>query len=433
MRADRHPPSFRHFRFLVAGYAVSAFGSHLNLVALNLFAYVLTGSALRTGLFMALRLAAGFVVGLVAGTVVSRYPRKRVMIGADLAQAAALLALAVGPVAHDPGWLYGVAVVTGACSTLSSVSLRSGVPDMVGQDERTRANALLVTSRSLAMVGGLASAGIIVAWAGFTAAFVIDAVTFVVSAANLARLPLLRTVPGIPAVPASGRNASDDEADPDTGTARDRRASFTVASVSLRATPVLFVMILVRAADGFGSASHIVGLPIYATEMNPAEPVVFVSHFWSAWAIGNLLTQQLMTRLVQRYGGAPGERSFAAGTAVMSALFIVAFTGLSSWPLLAVAFLAGLADGFTETAYLSRLQQVDDHRRGAVFGVVSVAETTGLGLGMVTGAALLDRLEVPGVVTLTHGAVIVFALSLLGFLTVAGVRRRTTETARETP
>jgi hypothetical protein len=48
------------FRVLVAGNMVSAFGSYLNMVALNFFVYQATGSAWQAGLFMALRLASGF-------------------------------------------------------------------------------------------------------------------------------------------------------------------------------------------------------------------------------------------------------------------------------------------------------------------------------------------------------------------------------------
>ncbi|NEE15195.1 MFS transporter, partial [Streptomyces sp. SID7499] len=59
--------SERRFRFLVAGYAVSSYGTFLNMVALNLFVYETTGRALAMGLFMAVRLASGFVAGLVVG------------------------------------------------------------------------------------------------------------------------------------------------------------------------------------------------------------------------------------------------------------------------------------------------------------------------------------------------------------------------------
>ncbi len=53
----------RHFRVLVLSYSVSSFGSFLNMVVLNLFAYRVTGSPLQTGLFMAVRLGTSFGSG----------------------------------------------------------------------------------------------------------------------------------------------------------------------------------------------------------------------------------------------------------------------------------------------------------------------------------------------------------------------------------
>jgi len=393
---------------MVVGYAVSAFGSNLNLLALNLFAYTVTGSAVATGLVMVLRLAAGFTAGLVAGRWVTRYDRKRLMIAADLAQAGALLVLVATPPAQAGAVLYGVAVVAGACATVNTVALRSSVPEMVGADRRAQANALLVTGRSLGMVGGLAVAGILVGWGGFRAAFLVDAVTFVVSAANLARLPLLTRVDA----------PSTDHADPDGAPVR-RGGSWWTAVVLLGATPVLPAMILVRALDAFGSSSHMVGMPIYATLVRPEQPAVFLSQFWAAWAVGNLATQQVVVRAGTRRGWTPGERAFAVGTCVMSALFIAAFTGIGGWVLVAVAALAGLADGFTETSYTSRLQAVPDDRRGGLFGVAATAETFGLGTGMLLSAVLLEQLAPPTVVGLLHGGVVVLGVLFLVYATVA--------------
>lgn len=41
----------KYFRFLVFGNAISAYGSYLNMLALNLFAYELTKSALFSDFF----------------------------------------------------------------------------------------------------------------------------------------------------------------------------------------------------------------------------------------------------------------------------------------------------------------------------------------------------------------------------------------------
>lgn len=398
---------FKNFRFLVAGNAISAYGSYLNLIALNLYALSTTGSAAQTGLIMALRLSVGFAVGFVSGTVVSRFNRKLVMICGDLSQAVALTVLLVAPSGARPALLYAVAVVAGAGGTLSMVSLRSSIPAIVGQEQRVRANGMLSSGRSLAMVAGFASAGIVVTAYGFRAAFAIDAATFVVSAANLSRLPLRMRSPEGAAPAAAGGWISP-----------------LIGLRILRATPVLLVMIAIRAVDGFGSASHNVGLPVYSTALDPAHPATFVSRFWAVWAVGNILMQQGLVRYLRRTGRTVGENAFSIGTILMSSAFILAFTGPPVAIGVLIALVAGLADGFTENAYASRLQTVADEERGYVFGFSSMAENLGFGSGMVVSALLLEQHSPLWVVGVSHGIAIACGVAFLSYVLIRSLRSR---------
>jgi MFS family permease len=374
------------------------------MVALNLFAYTATGSALMTGLFMALRLVATFLTGLVAGRLVARFNRKTLMIVSDLTQGAALVLLVLAPAELQGKLLYGLSIIFGVCSTLSGVSLRSSIPEMVGQEQLVRANGLLVTGRSLAMVFGFASASLIVAWAGYTTAFLVDAATFFLSALNLALLPLnTRAAPA--QAPATG-------APPAPGFFHAQHT----ALLFLKTVPVLLVMILIRTADAFGSASHQVGIPVYANLINPQAPSEFMGRFWAAWAVGSLLAYKVLARHLKGDGWLSGEKAFAIGTCCMSSCFILVFTGLPLPFMLLVAVGAGLADGFTEIAYSSRLQTVPDEQRGYLFGFTAMAESSGLGLGMLLSASLLEKLPPLPVVGLSHGTAIMMALLFLVLL-----------------
>ena len=381
------------FRTLVVGYSCSAFGNYLNLIALSLYTYHVTGSPLGIGIVMALRLSAGFTAGLVAGAIVNRFDRRRLMIGTDIAQAAAMVALAVGP--EDSVLLGGTAILLGAGNTLFTVALRSSIPEMVGADARVRANGLLVSGRSLGTVLGFASAGIIVATGGFAAAFVINAASFLVSAAALAKLRL-----------------------PTRAVVAER------VPVAARRWPVgiLAVLIVVRGADALGSASHNMALPVHAGLVDPANPAVVMSQFWAAWAVGSLLAHQLVRRLP---GLPTGNRAFAVGTCLMSVCFVLAFTGVP-WPvLIVVAALAGLADGTTEIVYTSRIQAAPDDDRARLFGLSATAETSGFAIGMLSSSALLEALPPLAVVAGFHSIAFLAAACLLVALLV---RRRTTTT-----
>ncbi|MGW2849187.1 MFS transporter [Streptomyces sp. NPDC001108] len=396
----------KHFRLLVLGNGVSAYGSYLNMVALNVFVYHVTGSALAAGLFMAVRLGTSVAAGFVSGRLVSSYDRKRLIVGADLGQALALLALLLAPEAGRVSLLYCLAVVTGSCSTLSQVALRSSIPEIVGAEHRTRANGLLVTGRSLAMIAGFASAGVVVAQLGYTVAFALDAATFLVSASVLLSLPI-RTRARSETAGGGGEAAPD--------------APSTSLRLLWAGAPLLLAMIAVRAVDGLGSSSHNVALPVYSSLLDPAHPATFVSRFWAVWAVGTIIAQQALSRYTRRTGRTFGERAFAVGACVMSAAFIVVFSGLPTVPVLAAALVAGVADGFTEVVYVSRLQAVPDEQRGRLFGLSASAENAGFGLGMLVSGALLESFSPFKVVGALHGLAIVLCLALLALLVL---RRR---------
>ncbi|MFI0976157.1 MFS transporter [Streptomyces sp. NPDC021093] len=413
----------RQFRLLVVGNGVSAYGSYLNMVALNVFIYDVTDSALAAGLFMAVRLLTSVVSGFVSGRLVSAYDRKRLMVGADLTQCAAMIALLIAPDASRAGLLYVLAVVTGFCSTLSGVALRSSIPEIVGGDLRLRANSLLATGRSLAMIAGFASAGVVVSQWGYVAALSLDAVTFAVSACVLLSLPI-RTR----AQKEKGEEGKEKKAD---GAASGRMRK-TGSLMLLRAAPVLAVMLVVRAADGLGSSSHNVALPVYSSGLDPSHPATFVSQFWATWAIGNIVMQQVCSRWAGRGGRqGPGERAFAIGACVMSAAFIVVFAGLPTGVAVAAALVAGMADGLTEIAYVTRLQAAPDEQRGRLFGLSASVENTGFGLGMLVSGALLDRFTPLQVVSLLHGLAIVLCVGL--FVVLVRHTRRHARRSRSVP
>ncbi|HWF79343.1 MAG TPA: MFS transporter [Streptosporangiaceae bacterium] len=408
--------SARHFRLLALGYGISAYGTYLDYVALNIFIYHITGSALDTGLFMAFRLAATAAAGIVSGRLVSRRDRKLLMAGADATAAIALLVLvSAGGSARVPV-LFGLAIVLGTCSTLSQVALRSSIPEIVGSEQRVGANSLLVTVRSMAMVAGFVSAGLVVASFGYTAAFALDATTYVLSALILLLLPIKTR-----SKPASGGIT----------TAEDPGERAWLAP--LRAAPVLAVMIGIRMADGLGSSSHNVGLPIYSSALNPTHPTAFISQFWATWAVGNIIAQQAWRWYARRTGAAPGERVFVVAACVMSGAFIVVFSGLPTLPAVIAALVAGIADGTTEIAYVSRLQEAPDEQRGRLFGLSASAENTSFGLGMVVSGALMQRFSPFQVVAAFHGLAIGLCTGFLLFLISNGAFRKMRTGARQTP
>jgi predicted MFS family arabinose efflux permease len=112
------------------------------------------------------------------------------MVAADLGRA---LLLASVPVAALAGalslWqLYTVALGTGALTVFFNVTSGSYLPSLVERRELSSANSRLMTSFAMAQVGGPGLAGLLVQLLSAPIAVAVDAVSFVVSAALVARI-----------------------------------------------------------------------------------------------------------------------------------------------------------------------------------------------------------------------------------------------------
>lgn len=394
----------RLFRALVSAYALSSYGNYLNLIALSLFSYEVTGTAFGIGVVMALRLFSGFLAGLASGALSARATRRTMMICTDVLQGVAMAVLALCA-SSTPLWLLAcVAVVLGAGNTFFTVALRSAVPVMVGQEGRARANGLLVTARSLAMVFGFASAAPVIGFGGYAVAFAVNAASFAVSAAALL---VLR-----PRTDDEEGNAQAEPDSPESVGSLPRKSRASRLRRWTAGVPALLLgMIALRGVDAFASSSHNVALPVVAASTDPSDPAVFMARFWVAWAVGTLLAHQVLKR---RQGETSwGERAFAAGTCLVSLSFVAAFTGLPAPALMVAAVSAGFADGCTEIIYTSRLQAACDRERSRLFGLSATAETSGFALGTVAAAAALEALPALAVVGAFHGAAVCGALALL--------------------
>ncbi|MEU5315961.1 MFS transporter [Streptomyces sp. NPDC021056] len=408
----------RRYRILVAGYALSSYGSYLNVVALNLYVYAVTDRALAVGAFMAVRLAAGIVAGLLAAPILARWSARSVMFWVNVVQAAVLAVLVAAPDTLRTPVLFVVSAVGGITGTVFLVALRSSViPEMVAEDRRTWANSLMVSGRSLAMVAGFASAGVVVSLLGYTAAFLLDMATFLVCAVAVAQLPVTRR---------QKTDAEEDTAETASAAgAGKKRRRLPAAVMVLAGAPVLGLMVLLRGVDALGSSSHNAALPVYSTELDTDSPATFVSVFWCVWAFGNIVAQQVIQRLPRRSEQALGALGFGLGTIVMSGAFILAFAGLPWTATVLIALVAGAADGLTEVSYTQHLQALPERLRTPAFGLSATVESFGFGAGMIAVGAALDVFSPLSVVAVAHGVAIVIAVLFVALV----LRRRSTPPA----
>lgn len=182
---ERYPSLWRNRNFLrfFVGQFVTNVGDSLYAVAIMWLVFELSGSTFLTGVASSLLLLP-FLLQIVAGPIVDRFPLKPLMVGTQLVQGVAILVL---PVAAYTGNLsVGLILVTIpalSAMTLLAMPVQSTLlPRIVADDQLSQSNSALATvTHGLDMIFE-AMGGIFIALFGAAALFVLDSITFAIAA-----------------------------------------------------------------------------------------------------------------------------------------------------------------------------------------------------------------------------------------------------------
>jgi MFS family permease len=174
------------FRLLALANFGSGVGTWLAFVALTVDVWDRTES----GMWVAALLIADFlpviVIGVLAGPLVDRLSRRRLMVAADLLRCGVFLAL---PFADSPRLIVALAGVAGFATGFFRPAVYAGLPNLVQDSELPSANALVQSIEAMTTIVGPLIGGVLVAASGPDAAYWINAVTFLFSAGLLVRIP----------------------------------------------------------------------------------------------------------------------------------------------------------------------------------------------------------------------------------------------------
>lgn len=191
-RVAPQPPSRlgRDFWLYFCGQAVSQLGSSFTTFALPLLVFKLTHSATNLALTTAAEFVPYLLFGLLLGAIVDRLDRKRLMLAADVAQAAVI---AVLPTLALLGSLhiaevYAVAFVQSTLSIVFNCGEFAAIPALVGDRELVTANARIMATNNAGQILGPALAGALIVFLPIANLLFVDAGSYLVSAFCLAAI-----------------------------------------------------------------------------------------------------------------------------------------------------------------------------------------------------------------------------------------------------
>ena len=176
----------RNFSLLWSAGLISMIGDWMLFIALPIYVYKLTGSALATSTMFIAEMIPSLLLGSVAGVFVDRWNRKRIMVITNLLLALGLLPLLL---VHSTAWLWVVYVVAFVESVLTQFFTPAEsalLPLLVSEEHLGPANSLNSLNKNIARLVGPPLGGIVAGLLGLPGITLMDAATFLIAGGMIA-------------------------------------------------------------------------------------------------------------------------------------------------------------------------------------------------------------------------------------------------------
>lgn len=179
------------FLKLWTAQTVSSFGARIAREGLPLAAVItLKAGPEAVGVFAACRLGPQVAVGLFAGPLIDRLPRRPVLIAADLARALVLIAIPLAALLHRLTLVevYVAGALMGVFNVAFDMADHAYLPSLVAPEQVLEGNTKLGTTDALAETGGPAIYGLLFSVLAAPIAVGVTAITYLISALSLATI-----------------------------------------------------------------------------------------------------------------------------------------------------------------------------------------------------------------------------------------------------
>lgn len=368
----------RDFRLLWLGQVVSQLGDWFNTIALFTLVSELSGSGRAIGLVFVARFLPGVVLGPLSGVVADRFSRRAVMIWSDLLRAAVVLGFLLVRRPEHLWIVYTLTVMQLALSTFFEPARSAAIPSVVSTRELIAANAISSVTWSAMLTLGAAAGGEVTTWFGARAAFVLDSLTYLLSALLIAGVRL-------PPRPARARGPLT------VGRALGLADTLEGLRYVWRRPRVLALM-LVKPAWGLGGGILTL-LAVFGERIFPAggSAARGISILYAARGIGTAIGPFVARRLA---GDTRARMQRAIGLSfLVGGAFYVAFGLSTSFPVAVVVLAAAHAGGSVLWMFSTVLlqQRVEDDFRGRVFAAELMLITLTLAASNYATGEALDR------------------------------------------
>jgi MFS family permease len=173
------------YRKLYLGQIVSLLGDWFNFIAVQTLVFELTQSGLATGLAIITSTLPAFFLTPIAGSIVDRFDRRKIMIAADLSRAVIALGMILVRTPTQIPIIYVLMALLVVFGSFFNPASSAAIPNLVRRDQLYVANGLSNSTWGLMLALGTLAGGVAISTVGMDLAFVINSLSFVFSATML--------------------------------------------------------------------------------------------------------------------------------------------------------------------------------------------------------------------------------------------------------
>jgi MFS family permease len=355
------------------GQTISNLGSSFTFFALPLLVFKLTGSAVNLAITTAAYFLPYLLFGLVIGAWVDRVDRKRMMIAVDLGRAAVIASIPAFAAAEalSVWWVYAVSFLSATLTIAFDSGEFAAVPSLVDRDDLLTANGRIQASyQSAQFVGPILAGGLLGAGLPVEEVLLLDAASFVASAAALG---MVRRSFNAPAAPDSER--------------KSLRRDVVEGLRYVLSHPVLRNISIMMAMFNFVGTTTIAQLVFFAKERLDASDsqVGFLFSAGSAGIVALSLVAGPIRRKLRFSIAALGALMLYGILTIVFAWTETYWVALPLW-----ALISGLGLFFNINTISLRQEIVPDHMLGRVISIAGVLAWSAIPLGTLLGGWAIE-------------------------------------------
>jgi MFS family permease len=382
--------SNRNYRYAWSGQVVSEIGDHFNNVAVFSLALANTRSGLVVTGIMLSRAIPAVMAGPVAGVILDRLDRKRIMIASDLIRAVVAIGFILAIPRSDTWLLYLLSALLMFASPFFTSGRSAILPTIANKEELHTANSLTQTTQWMTLTIGAFLGGTSIMQFGYKWAFTFNALSFAFSAACISRLR----------VAGGGFRAER------TALAEDKVVrpwhEYTEGLRYMRASPLILGLALVGIGWASGGGAAQILFSLFGELVFNRGPAG-IGYLWAAAGVGLLVGGTFAHWFGKRISFSAYKRTISICYVIHGGAYVI-FSQMRDFRM-ALLFLAISRSAVAVSSVLNMsqlLRHVSDEFRGRVFATMETMQWSVMMLSM-AGAGVASQTWSPRTIGVVSG------------------------------